>query len=139
MPKNKQLPFYSLNKQYNPAGYQYLDAGLADNPLVNPQAERGKFKVPTLRNIAITAPYMHNGVFATLNEAIEFYNTRDTHKKWEKLKAGYEWDVNNSTLGAFITIENLLDEEYLLIADSGTGFETLGTPRVISLALEGSF
>jgi cytochrome c peroxidase len=31
------------------------------------------FKVPTLRNVALTAPYMHNGRFATLSEVIEFY------------------------------------------------------------------
>lgn len=34
----------------------------------------GKFKVPTLRNIEITAPYMHNGLFSTLKEVIDFYN-----------------------------------------------------------------
>lgn len=31
------------------------------------------FKVPTLRNIALTAPYMHNGIFETLEEVIDFY------------------------------------------------------------------
>lgn len=38
-----------------------------------PDAAAGSFKVPTLRNIALTAPYMHNGTFATLEEVIEFY------------------------------------------------------------------
>jgi cytochrome c peroxidase len=33
----------------------------------------GAFKAPTLRNIALTAPYMHNGVFATLEEVVDFY------------------------------------------------------------------
>ena len=37
----------------------------------------GAFKVPTLRNIAKTAPYGHNGVFASLAEIVHFYNTRD--------------------------------------------------------------
>ena len=32
------------------------------------------FKVPTLRNIALTAPYMHNGIFETLEEVIDFYS-----------------------------------------------------------------
>ena len=31
------------------------------------------FKVPTLRNVALTAPYMHNGIFNTLDEVVEFY------------------------------------------------------------------
>jgi cytochrome c peroxidase len=34
----------------------------------------GKFKVAALRNVAVTAPYMHNGSFKTLKEVIEFYN-----------------------------------------------------------------
>jgi cytochrome c peroxidase len=34
----------------------------------------GAFKVPTLRNIALTAPYMHNGAFTTLAQVIDFYN-----------------------------------------------------------------
>jgi cytochrome c peroxidase len=34
----------------------------------------GKFKVAGLRNVALTAPYMHNGLFKTLDEVIDFYN-----------------------------------------------------------------
>jgi cytochrome c peroxidase len=34
----------------------------------------GRFKVAPLRNVAVTAPYMHNGMFKTLKEVIEFYN-----------------------------------------------------------------
>ena len=34
----------------------------------------GKFKVAALRNVAVTAPYMHNGMFRTLKEVIEFYD-----------------------------------------------------------------
>ena len=37
----------------------------------------GKFKTAGLRNIALTAPYMHNGMFRTLSEVIEFYNEPD--------------------------------------------------------------
>jgi cytochrome c peroxidase len=35
---------------------------------------RFSFKTPTLRNIELTAPYMHNGVYKTLEEVVEFYN-----------------------------------------------------------------
>jgi cytochrome c peroxidase len=42
-------------------------------------SEIGKFKVPTLRNINRTAPYGHNGYFATLESITHFYNTRDTN------------------------------------------------------------
>ena len=36
--------------------------------------DMGKFKVPGLRNVAVTAPYMHNGQFKTLREVIDYYN-----------------------------------------------------------------
>ncbi len=47
------------------------DAGRA---AVAADAGDGAFKVPTLRNIVLTAPYMHNGVFSTLEEVIDFYS-----------------------------------------------------------------
>ncbi len=40
-------------------------------------AQWGKFKVPTLRNVAFTAPYSHNGYFPTLKDIVWFKNTRD--------------------------------------------------------------
>jgi len=39
--------------------------------------EHGQFKIPSLRNIAMTAPYMHNGMFETLREVIGYYNEPD--------------------------------------------------------------
>ena len=39
----------------------------------------GAFKVPTLRDIALTGPYMHNGVFNSLRDVVKFYATRDTN------------------------------------------------------------
>ena len=42
------------------------DMGLFENPAVTDEKLKGKFKTPTLRNIAISAPYMHNGVFKEL-------------------------------------------------------------------------
>ena len=43
--------------------------------------ENGKFRAPTLRNIALTAPYMHDGRFETLEEVIDFYNESPNHDK----------------------------------------------------------
>ncbi|HNE04072.1 MAG TPA: cytochrome c peroxidase, partial [Anaerolineales bacterium] len=40
---------------------------------IEPSGLDGAFKAPTLRNIALTAPYMHNGVFNTLEEVVDFY------------------------------------------------------------------
>ena len=49
---------------------QAHDAGRAS---VAEDGKDGAFKAPTLRNIALSAPYMHNGAFATLEEVIDFY------------------------------------------------------------------
>ncbi len=48
------------------------DAGLYN--ISKNKADLGKFKTPGLRNVAVTAPYMHNGMFKTLDEVVEYYN-----------------------------------------------------------------
>lgn len=62
--------------------------GVPDVDSLSPDLGRGEiagegynraFKVPTLRNIALTAPYMHNGVFSTLSEVIDFYANGGGH------------------------------------------------------------
>jgi cytochrome c peroxidase len=74
-PRNPENPFYILSSEHNPDGFSFIDIGLGKT--VNDPAQNGKFRVPTLRNVAITAPYMHNGVFKTLFNVMAFYNTRD--------------------------------------------------------------
>ena len=53
-------------------GKELNDAGLFN--ITNKETDKGKFKTPGLRNIAVTAPYMHNGMFKTLEEVVEYYN-----------------------------------------------------------------
>jgi cytochrome c peroxidase len=65
VPENKALRIHSKATT--------LDNGLLNNPNVTHESEKGKFKVPTLRNIAVTAPYMHNGIFNELETVIHFY------------------------------------------------------------------
>lgn len=55
-------------------GVSAADLGLFANPDVDDPALAGKFRVPSLRNVAVTAPYMHNGVFKKLETAILFYD-----------------------------------------------------------------
>ncbi len=72
-------------------GVKNIDFGLLNNPAVSDVVHKGKYKVPTLRNVAVTAPYMHNGVFKELKTVVEFYNkyndktktiNPETSKKW---------------------------------------------------------
>lgn len=74
-PRNPENPFYYLPRELNPDGVDYIDLGLGG--VLNKGEENGKFKVPSLRNVAVTGPYFHNGVFKTLRQVLVFYNTRD--------------------------------------------------------------
>ena len=68
-PENRVL------RRLNGAKKGAVDAGLALNPTVgSDKAQDGKFKTPSLRNVAITGPYMHNGVFNDLRTVVLFYN-----------------------------------------------------------------
>ena len=75
VPKNPKNKFYTLDAKDNPAGKDFIDLGLGGQ--LKKRSENGKFKVPSLRNVALTAPYMHNGYFTTLKDVVRFYNTRD--------------------------------------------------------------
>ncbi len=61
-------------RKVNGVSPAHQDLGLLDNPAVTDPAQAGKFKVPTLRNVAVTGPYMHNGVFQDLRTVVLFYN-----------------------------------------------------------------
>ena len=104
VPRNPDIPANA-----DPA---YFDLGLC-GPLREDLANRpdlcGAFKVPSLRNVAITAPYFHNGRFQTLREVVRFYVRRDTHpaewypldaagnvRKFDDLPPGYGVNVNRT-------------------------------------------
>jgi cytochrome c peroxidase len=80
VPKNPRNPFYDMPPPINPDGHDYIDLGLGG--ALGVASENGKFKVPSLRNVDLTPPYMHNGAFSTLYDAVMFHNTRDTDSRW---------------------------------------------------------
>lgn len=90
LPKNTEFPFSASTP---------VDLGLGGptggNPNVN--SDKGKFKTPHLRNIAKTAPYMHNGGLKTLKEVVRFYNTRDIPGMWPAPE--YPATMSSSFLG----------------------------------------
>jgi cytochrome c peroxidase len=79
----------AIERNRDPA---FFDLGLCGPKRSDLAARRefcGAFKVPTLRNVARTAPYFHNGSFATLREVIDFYVRRDTNPEdWYPHAAG---------------------------------------------------
>ena len=71
---NIGVPKNTAVRRLNGISTDYVDRGLLENPKVDDPEQAGKFKVPTLRNIAVTGPYMHNGVFKDLRTVVLFYN-----------------------------------------------------------------
>ena len=70
------------------------DVGLAANKRTPQDSSlNGKFKTPTLRNVAVTAPYMHNGVFRDLRTAILFHNKYNSGKPEQQInpETGQAW------------------------------------------------
>lgn len=72
-------------------GGRPLDAG-AQIP-TGDKTQRGGFRVPSLRNIALTAPYMHSGRFATLREAVEFYTLGRGHAVPKGENLALHWHI----------------------------------------------
>ncbi len=68
--------FRSNGLSYNPL---LADSGRAH--ITNLQKDKYKFKVPSLRNIELSSPYMHDGRFASLQECLEHYNSGISNKE----------------------------------------------------------
>ena len=91
---NIGLPVNQRVREANGLGMEHVDTGLLQNPRVRDRAQAGRFRVPTLRNVAVTGPYMHNGVFAELETAIVFYNKYlvGTEASRTNPETGQPWD-----------------------------------------------
>ena len=77
---------------------------------------KGMFKTPSIRNIAITAPYMHNGIYETLEEVVEFYNLGGG--------GGLGFDLEHQTL-PFDELNLTTEEQNALVAFMKTLTETV--------------
>lgn len=69
--------FYNLGVGFDPAKLDQGREAVTGNP-----KDRGAYKTPTLRNVALTAPYMHDGSFATLRDVVEHYNRGGLPDPW---------------------------------------------------------
>lgn len=87
VPSNKKLI------EHNKLADDFVDNGLLDNPRVKGDInQKGKFKVPTLRNVAVTAPYMHNGVFKELRTVLLFLDHFNNSERRINPETNQPWD-----------------------------------------------
>jgi cytochrome c peroxidase len=138
VPRNPYNPFYTLPKKFNPDGKDFVDNGLGKT--VGLASENGKVKVSTLRNVAVTAPYMHNGYFRSLRAVVDFYNSRDTKPKCadpftseeQALRKGcwpeaeVKQNVNHSELGALGLSDRDIDDLVAFLHTLTDGWDIKG-------------
>ena len=97
----------------------FADPGLA--AITGNQNDMGKFKVPSLRNVAVSGPYMHDGRFQTLLEVVEFYNSQVKHSStidpnMHAMQSGLK--LNQQEISDLIAYLNTLtDDEFLVNPD----------------------
>ncbi|WP_412776518.1 cytochrome-c peroxidase [Thalassospira lucentensis] len=78
---NIGVPRNVATRGANDKDVAFTDNGLLDNPAIEDAGYRGKYKTPSLRNVAVTGPYMHNGVFSDLSTVVRFYNKYNSRAK----------------------------------------------------------
>lgn len=113
LPRNKSIPA-NIDANYFDLGIckqEGLDKKLP--PSIKLESLCGAFKLPTLRNVAITAPYFHNGSFSNLRDAVKFYVTRDTNPElwYPKLADGTVQKFNDLPATAVENV-NITEKPY---------------------------
>jgi cytochrome c peroxidase len=105
-PGYKQMESEVIGVPVSTAGLQ-VDPDPGRYDIIKIESFKHAFKIPTLRNAALTAPYMHNGIFSTLEQVVEFYNRGGG--------AGSGIRIENQTLPAD-SLNLTLKEQYEIIA-----------------------
>ncbi|KMK52399.1 methylamine utilization protein MauG [[Actinobacillus] muris] len=78
--------------KHNGLPADYIDRGLGGNPkAAGDPHQMGKFKVPTLRNVAVTPPYMHNGVFKELKTVLLYLDSFNNPKRKNNPETNQPW------------------------------------------------
>ena len=92
---NIGVPVNHALRSANSSAPKHIDQGLLSHPAVDDPRHKGKFKTPTLRNVAVTGPYMHNGVFQELKTVVAFYNQYNSKNPKNKInpETGQPWDA----------------------------------------------
>lgn len=70
----RHITFRRFFKTLGVEGYSRLSRDVGLYAVTKEDQDKGKFKTPSLREVARTAPYMHNGIFKTLDDVVEFYD-----------------------------------------------------------------
>lgn len=102
------------NLSYRNNGLELKSADLGRKMITQLASDEGKFRIPTLRNIELSSPYMHDGRFNTLDKVLEHYHAGVVHHPNldSNLKAGIQLSpTQKQQLIGFL--KTLTDEEFI--------------------------
>jgi cytochrome c peroxidase len=94
--------------------------------------DQGKFRVPTLRNVAVTAPYMHDGSYATLAEVVDHYAAGGRHTESGPLAGDGRANPNKSPLVRAFALTAAERADLVAFLESLTDEAFLRDPRLAS-------
>jgi cytochrome c peroxidase len=115
---------HTIGNNYTAIGNNFVDIGLEDNYkdkgrgiITGNTTDKGKFKIPDLKNVALTAPYMHDGRYKTLDEVLEHYSSGilysqnlDTLLQTDNRKAARKMNIGADDKKALIAFLNALTD-----------------------------
>jgi cytochrome c peroxidase len=122
---HSNIPFFgntSLNGSMANNGLSsvFTDKGLGR--ITGKPTDEGKFKIPSLRNVELTAPYMHDGRFATLEDVIDFYSDGMNFDS-------PNLDINISAHDAQLNLSQQEKEDLIAFLKSLTDTEFINNPK----------
>lgn len=130
---------YNCNRCHNPNPGPYMSEDFANIGLdlnsndkgrmnvSNASADEGKFKVPDLHNVAVTAPYMHDGRFKTLDDVLEHYSNN--------IKANSHLDIrlqDASSAPISLNISEIDRKAIIAFLGTMTDYKTMTNPNLSS-------
>ena len=115
---------HTIGNNYTAIGSNFVDIGLEDSykdkgrgVITGNTTDKGKFKIPDLKNVALTAPYMHDGRYKTLDEVIEHYSSGilysqnlDTLLQTDSRNAARKMNIGDNDKKALIAFLNTLTD-----------------------------
>lgn len=111
-------PLFTTNLFYNNALDSEFNGGGDRYSITGNIQDMGAYRAPTLRNISVSAPYMHDGRFSTLDEVLQFYNlglnnSQYVHPYMHKINEGGAMLTPSQIADLKAFLNTLTDEEFI--------------------------
>jgi cytochrome c peroxidase len=111
-------PLFTTNLFYNNALSSVFDDPNDRFAITKNEQDIGAYRAPSLRNIMVSAPYMHDGRFKTIDEVLEFYNfglqySPSVNSLMHKLEQGGAWLTPSQIADLKAFLHTLTDDEFL--------------------------